>query len=158
MNDSSKEIISRLRGKRFGVIGVGNTMRGDDGAGPALVAVLEGRFSLPMVDASEVPENYGGWVVKKDLGAVVFVDAVEFGAQPGCFRIIPLEMLMRSASSTHRLSLHYTVKYMREEWDGDAILIGVQPKSVKLGDGLSDEVSIGVKALSEVLIEADSSG
>jgi len=135
-------------------VGVGNTLRGDDGAGPALVAALEGRFPLPLVDASEVPENYGGWVVKEDLESVVFVDAVEFGGEPGEFRIIPLEKLMVSASSTHRLSLHYVIKFLNEEWDGDAILVGVQPKHLTLGEGLSEEAAQGVEALAAALVEA----
>jgi hydrogenase 3 maturation protease len=154
IEESYKEIGQRLAGKRFGVVGVGNTLKGDDGAGPEVIALLEGRIDLPIVDASEVPENYGGWVVKERLESVVFVDAVEFGGVPGEFRIIPLEKLMVSASSTHRLSLHYVIKFLEEEWGGDAILVGVQPKSLTLGDGLSEEVGAGVRALAEALVSA----
>lgn len=149
-----KEVVERLGGKRFGVIGVGNVLRGDDGAGPEVVALLAGRVGLPIVDASEVPENYGGWVVKMNLESVVFVDAVDFGGEPGEFRMIPLEKLMVSASSTHRLSLHYVIRYLEEEWKGDAILVGVQPKSLRLGDGLSAEVAAGVRKLADALAEA----
>jgi hydrogenase maturation protease len=75
---------ARLKGKRFGVVGVGNVLKGDDGAGPALVALLASRGArFPFVDACEVPENYGGWVAKQGLDAVVFVDAVDFGGVPG---------------------------------------------------------------------------
>lgn len=154
MSDASKEILERLRGKRFGVVGVGNILRGDDGAGPSVVAALRGRFAHPMVDASEVPENYGGWVMKEGLESVVFVDAVEFGGEPGEFRIIPLEKLMVSASSTHRLSLHYVIKFLEEEWNGDAVLVGVQPKHLTLGEGLSEEAAGGVEALASALAEA----
>ena len=134
MYDSLKDLAARLKGKRFGVVGVGNVMKGDDGAGPELVAELLRRgFELPCVDATEVPENYGGWVPKQNIEAVVFVDAVDFGGEPGECRVIPFEHLMISASNTHRMSLHYTVMYLRDEWEGDAILIGVQPKSMKLG-------------------------
>ena len=55
------DLAARLKGKRFGVVGVGNVMKGDDGAGPELVAELVRRdFPLPCVDATEVPENYAG--------------------------------------------------------------------------------------------------
>ncbi|UCF06842.1 MAG: hydrogenase maturation protease [bacterium] len=152
MPDASREIQERLRGKRFGVVGVGNVLRGDDGAGPAVVARLAGRFPLPMVDASEVPENYGGWVVKQDLESVVFIDAVDFGGEPGEFRVIPLEKLMVSASSTHRLSLHYVIKFLQEEWDGEALLVGVQPKRLTLGEGLSEELEKGVSMLADAIL------
>jgi hydrogenase 3 maturation protease len=152
MSDSLKDLAARLEGRRFGVIGVGNVMKGDDGAGPALVAELARLgFPLPLVDATEVPENYAGWVPKQELEAVVFVDAVDFGGKPGECRVIPLEQLMVSASNTHRLSLHYTIMFLRDEWEGDAVLVGVQPKGLKLGDGLSAEVSAGIELLARML-------
>ena len=153
MSEFLKELEERLAGKRFGVVGVGNAMRGDDGAGPEVVAELMKRgFKLPCVDATEVPENYAGWVPKHDIEAVVFVDAVEFGGVPGECRVIPFEHLMISASATHRMSLHYTVMYLRDQWEGDAILVGVQPKDMTLGEGLSKEVSAGFERLAYTLL------
>jgi len=152
--ETSKELISRLSRARFGVVGVGNELKGDDGAGPALVAHLAGRARFPFVDASEVPENYGGWVAKQGLDIVLFVDAVEFGGAPGEWRLIGIEELMHSASSTHRLSLHFLIRYLKEQWKGEALLIGIQPKSLKLGDALSPEVAAGIKELAGILIEA----
>ena len=155
MGGNAKELTARLEGKRFGVVGIGNVFKGDDGAGPALVALLAGRgAAFPIVDASEVPENYGGWVVKQKLDAAIFVDAVDFGGAAGEWRVIPFEDLMRSASSTHRLSLHFLIHYLTEQWKGDAILAGVQPKSMKLDDDLSPEVETGVKELAEALLAA----
>ncbi|MDD4857057.1 MAG: hydrogenase 3 maturation endopeptidase HyCI [Candidatus Krumholzibacteria bacterium] len=153
--DDAKTIAARLEGKRFGVVGVGNALKGDDGAGPALAAMLAARgASFPLVDASEVPENYGGWVEKQKLDAVVFVDAVEFGGAPGEWRLIPFEDLMHSASSTHRLSLHFLIRYLKEKWRGEALLIGVQPLSLKLGEGLSAEVDEGVTEIAACLMRA----
>jgi hydrogenase 3 maturation protease len=151
--DNAGELTARLGGKRFGVVGVGNTLKGDDGAGPALAALLAARGAgFPFVDASEVPENYGGWVEKQGLEAVVFVDAVDFGGAPGEWRVVPFEDLMHSASSTHRLSLHFLIRYLTERWKGEALLVGVQPKSLKLGEGLSPEVARGTEALATVLL------
>ena len=153
--DAAKEIMYRLKGARFGVVGVGNALKGDDGAGPALVALLAARGArFPAVDSSEVPENYGGWVVKQKLDAVVFVDAVAFGSVPGEWRIVPIEDLMHSASSTHRLSLHFLIQYLKEQWKGEALLIGIQPKSMKLGEGLSPEVEAGIGTLADALERA----
>lgn len=153
--DNAKKLAARLTGKHFGLVGVGNVMKGDDGAGPALVARLAGRGArFPFVDASEVPENYGGWVLKQRLDTAVFVDAVDFGGAPGQWRIVPFEDLMHSASSTHRLSLHFLIRYLTEEWKGEALLVGVQPKSLKLGEALSSEVEAGIESLSEALLAA----
>lgn len=150
---NAQELTARLAGKRYGVVGVGNVFKGDDGAGPALVAILASRgAAFPIVDASEVPENYGGWVVKQKLDAAIFVDAVDFGGAPGEWRVIPFEDLMRSASSTHRLSLHFLIHYLTERWKGEPVLVGVQPKSLKLDSGLSPEVEAGLKEIAEALL------
>lgn len=147
-NNTTGGIVRLLKGKRFGVIGVGNVLKGDDGAGPSVVASLQRRgVRFPLVDASEVPENYGGWVEKRGLEKVVFIDAVDFGGSPGEVRIVPLEDLMISASSTHRLSLHYMITYLKDGWEGEAILIGIQPASLKLGEGLSGEVAAAVEGV-----------
>ena len=155
MTDEAKRIVERLRGKRFGVVCIGNDFRGDDGAGPALARLLhERKVVAPVVDATEVPENYGGWPAKEGLETVLFVDAVEMEAPPGAFRIIPLEKLMVSASSTHRLSLHFTIRYLESDWEGDAFLVGIQPKSIELDAGLSGEVVAGVEALAGAIERA----
>jgi hydrogenase maturation protease len=150
---SAQDLTTRLEGKRFGVVGVGNALKGDDGAGSALIERLAAAgAAFPFVDAAEVPENYGGWVEKRRLEAVVFVDAVVMGGAPGEWRIVPVEDLMRSASNTHRLSLHFTVQYLREMWRGEALLIGIEPKSMQLGEGLSPEVAAAVQSIADALL------
>jgi hydrogenase 3 maturation protease len=154
MNGLEKELIARLDGKRFGVVGIGNVIKGDDGAGCLLVEILGEDFPMPTVDCAEVPENYGGWVERRDLEAVVYVDAVDFGGKPGETRIIPLEKMMESATSTHNLSLHYMIRFLEEEWSGDAMLVGIQPASTQLGDGVGAEVESGVRRVADVLMKA----
>jgi hydrogenase 3 maturation protease len=152
---NAAELTARLEGKRFGVVGVGNVIKGDDGAGPALVALLASRgAAFPLVDACEVPENYGGWVAKQGLEVAIFVDAVDFGGAAGEWRVVPIGDLMHSASSTHRLSLHFLIRYLTEQWKGEPILVGVQPKSMKLDDDLSPAVEAGIEELAAALLAA----
>lgn len=158
MEDIRKKLLERLRGKRFGVVGIGNVIKGDDGAGCVVIEGLQGKVDLPIVDCSEVPENYGGWVERRQLESVIYIDAIEFGGTPGEVRIVPIEKLMMTASSTHSLSLHYMIKFLRDEWDGDPIMIGIQPKEMKIGDGLSDEVRDGVEKLTGIILEAAKAG
>lgn len=154
MDDIREKLLERLRGKRFGVVGIGNVLKGDDGAGCAVIEKLQGRMDLPLVDCAEVPENYGGWVERQKLESVVYIDAVDFGGEPGEVRIVPLEKMMMSASSTHSLSLHYMILYLKNEWDGDAIMVGIQPKSLTLGDQLCGPVREGVEELAGILLDA----
>ena len=151
MKGLEEELLERLAGKRFGVVGIGNVIRGDDGAGCMVVEKLGGDFPMPIVDCAEVPENYGGWVERRDLEAVVYVDAVDFGGKPGEVRIIPLEKMMQSATSTHHLSLHYMIRFLKEEWDGDALLVGIQPVSILVGEEICADVAEGVERLAGIL-------
>ena len=154
MKGLEEDLLGRLEGKRFGVVGIGNVIKGDDGAGCLVVEKLGEDFSMPTVDCAEVPENYGGWVERRDLQAVVYVDAVEFGGEPGEVRIIPLEKMMESATSTHHLSLHYMIKFLKDEWSGDAIMVGIQPVAMRIGEGVCDEVAAGAQLLVEILKKA----
>ncbi len=154
MKGLEEELLGRLEGKRFGVVGIGNVIKGDDGAGCLVVEKLGADFSMPTVDCAEVPENYGGWVERRELEAVVYVDAVEFAGEPGEVRIIPLEKMMQSATSTHHLSLHYMIKFLKDEWTGDAIMVGIQPVSMLIGEGVCDEVAAGAEQLVKVLKKA----
>ena len=152
LGDVFEDLRKILEGKKFGLIGVGNAIRGDDGAGPAVAERLSGKVGFPVVDASEVPENYSSWILNGDFEAVVFVDAVDFGGAPGEVRLIPVSDLMISASSTHRLSLHFLIRYLLEQWNGEAVLVGIQPVSIELDAGLSGEVERGVTELVEFFV------
>jgi hydrogenase 3 maturation protease len=154
MKGLEEELLERLKGKRFGVVGIGNVIKGDDGAGCLVVEKLGEGFAMPTVDCAEVPENYGGWVERRELEAVVYVDAVEFGGEPGEVRIIPLEKMMESATSTHHLSLHYMIRFLKEEWDGDAVMVGIQPVSMEIGEGVCAEVAAGAELLAGILEKA----
>ena len=154
MKGFEEELLERLSGKRFGVVGIGNVIKGDDGAGCKVVERLGDDFAMPTVDCAEVPENYGGWVERRDLEAVVYIDAVEFGGEPGEARIIPLEKMMQSATSTHHLSLHYMIRFLKDEWEGDAIMVGIQPVSMVIGEGVCAEVASGVEKVAGVLERA----
>jgi len=153
-DDLRTELCARLKGKRFGIVGIGNVIKGDDGAGCVVVEGLRGKIEMPVVDCAEVPENYGGWVEKRNLESVVYIDAIDFGGEAGEVRVVPLEKMMMSASSTHSLSLHYMILFLKNEWDGDPIMVGIQPKSMELDDGLSEEVRGGVERLIDIILEA----
>ena len=51
--DIRTELSRRLKGKVL-LIGTGNTLRGDDGIGPALIGLLEGKVKASLLDADDV--------------------------------------------------------------------------------------------------------
>ena len=61
------------------IVGIGNTMKGDDGFGPALVERLSPKVKAVCIDAGSAPENYTGKIVKEKPDTILIVDALHLG-------------------------------------------------------------------------------
>ena len=149
---------------RVVVLGVGNPMRGDDGVGPAVVAKCrelcghsEGR--LVLIDAGESPEAHLDEVRGLGPDVVVIVDAVDFGGRPGEVALFDLvrdgSSRAMSLPSTHRLPLGLLASYIRKETGAEVVLVGVQPRSIEFGEGMSEEAGRAAEAVARALVGGD---
>jgi len=145
------ERLSELRGSRTIIVGVGNILKGDDGAGPVLCGQLSGRTCAELVDAGTVPENYIHRIIERAPENLVVIDAVDFGASAGTVRAFEPEQLSSSAISTHSLSPRLFADMVSQALDVDVCFVGIQPAHVRLGESLSPQVSRAVKELADVL-------
>ena len=70
------------------VLGVGNSLHGDDGAGPAVAAGVAalGLPGIAAYDCGTAPENFTGVVRRAGPDLLVIVDAAEMGLQAGSVR------------------------------------------------------------------------
>lgn len=147
------EKLSKLRGLRTVIMGVGNTLKGDDGVGPLTCERLkEHRVSAELIDAGTVPENYIQPVVTKAPRHLLIVDAIDFGASPGDIEIFEPEQLKPTVFSTHRLSPRLFVDMITKEIDVDVYFIGIQPAHTKIGQPLSPQVSRAAQRLTNVIL------
>jgi hydrogenase 3 maturation protease len=145
-----EELRRRIKGKVL-LIGAGNMLRGDDGAGPALIALLEGKTEASLIDAGEAPENYTGRIIAAAPDTIVFVDAADFGAQPGDVAVLEPEQISGCGISTHQMPLNVFFKYIRENCRADAFALGIQPAQIGFGDPMSPAVASSVEALANLL-------
>jgi hydrogenase 3 maturation protease len=127
------------------VIGIGNDLRGDDGAGLIAARELAEETGAPLILAGEVPENYLDVVRRYAPEWVLLVDAADFGAQAGETVILRFEPSKTSPArgvspSTHHPSLTLLRRYIAEEMGAEVWLLGIQPKRIDPGAPLSDEV------------------
>jgi hydrogenase 3 maturation protease len=131
------------------VLGIGNTLKQDDGVGPALVARLKGQNSrVEALDAGSAPENYTGQIRRLKPDTLLIVDAVEFGAEPGGIKVIGAGDLKTQSLSTHNVSLKTFVDFLRADLPGLKVhVIAVQPKTADFGEGLSPEVARAMEEL-----------
>ncbi len=153
--DQGPELAVYLRSLGAGdvIVGVGNPLRGDDGFGPELIARIAGRARCRALDGGEMPEDCGGEILATKPGRILFADAVAFGGQPGELVLLePGELGKKVALSTHTLPLAMFIKQLRQQLPAAAVMIlGVQPRQIGLGKGLSPEVTRTVQLLADLL-------
>jgi len=151
------EHISRLKGNIV-LVGVGNAMRGDDGAGPALIRELKAQVGdehprITMIDAGEVPENFLMDIVARKPDVIVFIDAADFHAPPGATRLIESNEVHGGGLSTHNASLKLSMDFLRMETKSDILLLGIQPAHTRLGEGISEPVKNAIENVLNFLME-----
>jgi hydrogenase 3 maturation protease len=151
------EFLKDLKG-RIVIVGVGNPLRGDDGAGPALIRELRTRIpedhpGIALIDAGEAPENYLMSISEKNPGTILLFDAADMKKPPGSVNIIAADEIREVGLSTHNASLRMIVAFLQTETDARIFLVGIQPEQVQLGEPLSEIVSHKIKILADLLIK-----
>ena len=128
------------------LIGIGNELRADDGAGPwaAQNFKAEGWQTL---DCGTMPESYTSKIKKLAPERIVFLDAADLGIPPGEFRIVPKEQIADLSTGTHNQPISLMMDFLAMSMDAEMIFIGIQPAIVTDGPGLSPEVFQGLEKL-----------
>jgi hydrogenase 3 maturation protease len=135
------------------VLAVGNSMMGDDAAGP-LLAQLIGRGPLAqwdVLDGGSAPENLLYLVREMAPVQVLVIDAADMDLEPGEVRLVGAARLEDPfLMTTHTLPLSYLVQSL-EEFVPKVELLGIQPHTVAFGYPLSPEVKQAVSQVYEGL-------
>jgi len=140
--------------RRVAIVGVGETLRGDDGVGQKIMEIMS--ESAPrgvlLIDAGAVPEAYMGKLVEHGCTHVLLIDAANFRGEPGEVRLIDSSRIGGQAVSTHSLPLTLFITYIEKVLGAKVLLLGVQPKSVKFNTGLSPEVTTAAHKVAALLM------
>ncbi|MBU1124519.1 MAG: hydrogenase maturation protease, partial [Candidatus Omnitrophica bacterium] len=68
-------LAEHLHGKTV-IVGIGNTLRSDDGAGSLLAARIKDKTSFQVFDTGSSPENYLGKIIREKPDTIILVDCV----------------------------------------------------------------------------------
>lgn len=142
-----------MKNKKVLLLGVGNRLRGDDGVGPHLIERLQDKINIPLIDASDVPENYLGPIEASQANLVLIVDAADFGAKPGEMALIGLNQLKDISLSTHAANLSLLFQVIPVEKRPETLLVALQPGSTAAGRGLSEVVSDSLDGLEALFLQ-----
>jgi hydrogenase maturation protease len=144
------------------VIGVGNELRGDDGAGLVVVRRLAARARAVGLDVEEEQNDSTGLIERwRGRNAVVLVDAVVTEAPGTVLRFdasqAPLPARPRGSSSTHAVAVYEAIELARVlgGLPDRVVVYAVGGATFEAGAGISPVVAAAVPALAEqVLAEA----
>ena len=152
-NKQPFEQLNKLRDSATVIVGIGNTLKGDDGAGPLVCEQLSGKVCAELIDAGTVPENYIQTIIKKAPQNLLIIDAIDFGASAGTINIFKPEQLNSLVLSTHTLSPRLFVDMVCREIKVDVYFVGIQPAQIQLGQPQSAQVSQAIQWLVGALTE-----
>ncbi len=150
-------MLPKLDGKIL-VLGIGNSLKRDDGAGPHFVRKFriqnpKSKNKLELLDVGTAPENFTGKIKKIKPDTLVIVDAVDFGEAPGRVKVVRAEEIGAQSLSTHNISLKTFVGFLKEDLPTlEVWVVGIQPKQTGFGEELSPEVKKAVDELCMSLV------
>jgi hydrogenase maturation protease len=146
--------------KRVLILGLGNPLLGDEGVGLRAVEELKG---LELPDGVTVAEGgttgLGLVSLMEGYQRVIVVDAADMGHPPGCVvRFTPLEAQLKTAEaplSLHQLGLGEVLALAKalEVAPAELVIIGIQPRRVEMGAGLSSEVEGAIPQIIRIILD-----
>lgn len=140
---------------RVAIVGVGSEMRGDDAAGIEVVRGLRHKLSssrVLLVEGGVSPENFTSPIRRFKPSHVIFIDATDFGAEPGEVILAEPEAITGQSTSTHTLPLSMLAGYLREQTGAKIILLGIQPARAQMGAEISKPIKEAVEKVNEALL------
>lgn len=129
------------------VLTVGNSMMGDDGAGPLLYDMMTQNpiADWYAIDGGSAPENSVHQVRELKPELLVLVDAADMELDPGQIRIIDADSIAEMfIMSTHNLPLNFLIDQLKEDIP-QVIFIGIQPSIVSFAFPMTDQVKQAVE-------------
>ena len=148
------------------MVGIGQTLNGDDAAGALVAQGLLKRqragrsdaprpvpFSLFVIEAAHAPENCTGAIRRFAPDLVILVDAAEMGDPPGTTRWLDWRDTAGLDASTHALPPSMVARYLAAELSCGVAMIGIQAQDTSLGAPVSPPVRRAIRSVSRELTE-----
>jgi hydrogenase 3 maturation protease len=148
-----KQILISNYNKKIAIMGMGNTLKADDGAGSILAKRLKNGINAFIIDAEITPENYLGVITKFKPDLVIILDVVYFDSPPGTIDVFDCDSLSSFSFSTHGMSPAFLRDYLVEYGISNIVLVGIQPQNITLGDSISHKVRQAISEIENTFLE-----
>lgn len=140
-------------GEKIMILGLGNSLLGDDGAGVHVIRRLQAVPSFPpgvlLIDGGTL--SFSLLELVESSRVLIVVDAMEFGAHPGAVRWFIDHEVDQFLSAPTRRSVHdanlgdlMRMCALRGVLPERRMLIGIQPQVIEWNESPSEPVSAGI--------------
>jgi len=148
--DELREFITGA--KKIAILGIGNDLRSDDGLGPYIIEKLSIDDPRILIEnVGSVPEGFARNLAEFGAERVIMVDAADMMKPPGHIEFVTKDRIGGITISTHSMPLSFLMMYLEQETGGKTVLIGIQPKSIQFGEGLTPEIQEVVEKIIRIL-------
>ena len=144
--------------RRVAVLGIGSELRGDDIVGLLAAQQIEKTIAKQTISpqvrvfiGETAPENLTGEIKKFQPTHLIIIDAAELNKEPGHIEIMEPETIGGTSFCTHSLPLAVIIGYLLESFKFQAIIIGIQPKTLTFGAQPTKKVVAAAKHLAETI-------
>ena len=141
------ERLGEIHPSSTAIVCVGNELRGDDGAGPAVARDLLRTRRWYVYDAGLAPESFLMKIAATKPDLAVVVDTLHFGARAGAVELFGPEDLGGAGPSTHGPAPTLFLQALKMLHRCRCVILGIQPDSMEFGRGLSAPVSAAVQRI-----------
>jgi hydrogenase 3 maturation protease len=142
-------MLSLVPEQKIVFVGLGNEIRGDDGAGLEFINQLRQQKIIPdkqLIKCYTTPENYLSNIIKQNPRIVIFIDTARMQKPPGTIQEIPAESIDAKGYSTHTYSMKLIADYLRANGVREIRYLGIEPKSTTMGNAISAEIINGIRS------------
>jgi HAD superfamily hydrolase (TIGR01509 family) len=143
LNEEERLSLLQIKDKISGseaplILGVGNSLRGDDGIGALLARELKDKISVDTLNVEGNLENYLGKI--KDYSSLVIIDAAHYLGDTRFKVISPNKVKNTPLNFTHDLPLNFLSEYLKKEGLIDILILALKGYNFKVGDTMSEKV------------------
>lgn len=144
------------------VLGLGNTLLGDEGAGVYAVRALQEQHEdltdVEFLDGGTLSFTLAGPIEEADN--LIVIDATQLQAHPGTVRVFEGEDMDRFLGSHRKSSVHevslmdlMAIAHLAESLPARRALIGIQPEYLDWSDAPTDAVARAIPAACDMALQ-----
>jgi hydrogenase 3 maturation protease len=137
-----KEELKKFLDNKTAIMGIGSTLKSDDGVGVFIAESLKNMGLDNVIVAGATPEHWLGFLASNKFEKILIIDSVLFGGEKGEIKLFDIEEISEQFGFTHSSSLHLFSDFVSKEGSVKKIkILAIMPETLEIGESLSPVVT-----------------